>query len=198
MLAMVKRTQAKSGAKSKFPVRVVSTKKVYSGPVFSVYSDQVQEGDYRGRRDVIRHPGSVVVLALEESDGSSPKVLLERQYRHAAKKRLWELPAGRIDSGESKLAAAKRELLEETGFTATRWQHAFQFYASPGFLDETMDVYMARGLASGQAQPEDDEQIAVRFFPLSQVISMVMNGSICDAKTISGVLWYERWAMSKD
>ncbi len=98
--------------------RLVSSRTVYRGPVFWVTTDHVAEpGGVTARRDVIHHTGSVVVLAVDDS-GSTPRVLLERQYRHAATDYLWELPAGRIDPGEQELPAAKRELLEETGYTA--------------------------------------------------------------------------------
>jgi ADP-ribose pyrophosphatase len=145
----------------------------------------------KARRDVVRHPGSVVILAVEESR-SQPRVLLERQYRHAAEAYLWELPAGRIDRGEKELAAAKRELLEETGYTARRWQRILRFYASPGFVAETMALYLARGLRPGAAQPEDDEVIHRKLFSLAKAVGMVLRGTIRDAKTISGLLWLER------
>jgi ADP-ribose pyrophosphatase len=178
--------------KAKSLVRVLSSKTLFHGPVFSVVSDQVEEpGNIRVRRDVVRHPGSIVILAV---DGSArlPRVLLERQYRHAAAQRLWELPAGSLDPGEDPLSAAKRELLEETGYTATKWQRALYFYVSPGFLDESMHVYLARGLKKGEAQPEEDERIAIRFFPLDQVVRMAMTGKIIDAKTIASVLWLSK------
>lgn len=169
--------------------RVLSSREVYRGPVFWITSEQVLEpSGVRVRRDIVRHSGSVVILAVEESR-SEPRVLLERQYRHAAEQMMWELPAGRIDEGENELTAAKRELLEETGYTASRWRCALRFYASPGFLAETMNVYFARGLRPGPAQPEADEVIRVRMTPLSTAVRMVMNGSIRDAKTISGILW---------
>jgi ADP-ribose pyrophosphatase len=118
--------------------------------------------------------------------------LLERQYRYAAGMRMWELPAGRVDPGEKSLAAAKRELIEETGYTASSWQRALYFFVSPGFLDESMTVYLARGLKKGIAQPEEDERITVRFFPLKQAVRMVMTGKIVDAKTIASLLWIEK------
>jgi len=179
--------------KSSNSAHVISSRTVFKGRVFSVVSDQVQEPDnVNVRRDIIRHPGSIVVLAVDDTDAKHPRVLLERQYRYAANARLWELPAGRIDSGESELAAAKRELLEETGFTAAKWQRALHFYVSPGFLDETMSVYLARGLRRGKAQPEDDERITVRFFPLKQAVQMALSGKIADAKTIASILWLDK------
>ncbi len=150
----------------------------------------------RARRDVIHHSGSVVVLAVDESR-STPRVLLERQYRHAANDYLWELPAGRIDSGEKALAAAQRELLEETGYTASHWRQILNFYASPGFVAETMSVYLATALRAGPAQPEADEVIHKRLVPLSGAVRMVLSGTIRDAKTISSVLWLDHQLRNK-
>jgi ADP-ribose pyrophosphatase len=182
---------AKSDRSFRPKARLISSRTVYRGPVFWVTTDHVQEpGGVRARRDVVHHTGSVVVLAVDESR-STPRVLLERQYRHAANGYLWELPAGRIDPGEKPLPAAQRELLEETGYTATHWQRILNFYASPGFVAETMSVYMATGLCAGKAQPEDDEVIHKRLVPLPAVVRMVLNGTIRDAKTISSILWLD-------
>jgi ADP-ribose pyrophosphatase len=181
----------KSSKKSKL-ARVVSSKQVFSGPIFTVVSQQVEEPDgVHVRRDLVQHPGSIVILAVDDGKGKEPRVLLERQYRHAAEVRLWELPAGSLEPGEDKLAAAQRELLEETGYTARKWQKALYFYVSPGFLTEHMQVYLAQGLIKGKAQPEDDERIAVRFFPLRQAVQMATSGKIIDAKTIAPILWLE-------
>jgi ADP-ribose pyrophosphatase len=171
--------------------RILSSRTVYRGPVFWVTTDQVQEpGGVRARRDIVRHSGSVVVLAVDESR-STPRVLLERQYRHAANSYLWEIPAGRIDPGEKALPAAKRELLEETGYTAAHWRRIFHFYASPGFVAETMSVFLATGLRSGEAHPEEDELITKRLVPLPMAVRMVLSGAIRDAKTISSILWLD-------
>jgi ADP-ribose pyrophosphatase len=188
---------AKSGRGSHPKARLISSRTVYRGPVFWVTTDDVLEpGGVRARRDVIHHTGSVVVLAVDESR-SAPRVLLERQYRHAANDFLWELPAGRIDSGEKPLHAAQRELLEETGYTATRWRRILNFYASPGFVAETMSVYLATGLHAGPAQPEPDEVIRKRLVPLSKAVRMALNGTIRDAKTISSVLWLDHQVRGK-
>jgi ADP-ribose pyrophosphatase len=187
--------KAKKSSNSK--ARLISSRNAYRGPVFWVTSDDVREpGGVRARRDVIHHSGSVVVLAVDESR-SAPRVLLERQYRHAANGFLWELPAGRIDAGEKALHAAKRELLEETGYTAAHWRLILNFYASPGFLAETMKVYMATGLRPGPAQPEPDEVIHKSLVSLSKAVGMVLNGTIRDAKTISSVLWLDHQVRGK-
>jgi ADP-ribose pyrophosphatase len=168
---------------------VQSSKTVFKGRVFCVTRDRVTEPNgISAIREVIRHSGSVVVLAIDES-GPEPRVLLERQYRYAAQAYMLELPAGRIDPGESPLLAGKRELLEETGYTAKRWTKALYFYPSPGFLEETMTVYLARELRAGTAQPEADEFIEHELVPLSRALEWVMNGKIRDGKTISSVLW---------
>ena len=183
---MPKSFAARSG-KSK--ARLVSSRVVYRGPVFWVTTDHVLEpGGIKVRRDLIHHSGSVVVLAVDDSR-ATPRVLLERQYRHAAQDFLWELPAGRIDPGENALKAAKRELIEETGYRAKKWRRILKFYASPGFVAETMAVYLATGLRAGEAEPEEDEVIQIHMLPLPTVIKMVMSGTIRDAKTISSVLW---------
>ena len=211
---MAKAAGTKSAGVKSTPARVLSSRVSYRGPVFSVTTDEVQEpGGVRARRDVVRHSGSVVVLpvdvladdvlgddvladdvlavsdAAKASRKGEPRILLERQYRHAAQSMMWELPAGRIDDGETPLTAAKRELLEETGYRARHWKRILYFYVSPGFLDETMTIYLASGLKAGKAQPEADEKIAVRFFGLSEAKRMALQGRIRDAKTIAGILW---------
>lgn len=191
---MAKAAGTKSAGVKSTSARVLSSRVSYRGPVFSVTTDEVDEpGGVRARRDVVRHSGSVVVLAVDDfakaSRKGEPRILLERQYRHAAQSMMWELPAGRIDDGETPLTAAKRELLEETGYRARQWKRILHFYVSPGFLDETMTIYLASGLKAGKAQPEADESIAIRFFALSEAKAMALQGRIRDAKTIAGILW---------
>jgi ADP-ribose pyrophosphatase len=182
---------AKAGRNKLKKARLVSSRTVYRGPVFTVTTDHVDEpGGIRVRRDLIHHSGSVVVLAVDDT-AKPPMILLERQYRHAAGSFLWELPAGRIDPGESALHAGKRELLEETGYTAKKWKRIFKFYATPGFVAETMSVFLATGLRAGDAQPEDDELIYKRMVPLPTLVNMVLRGTVRDAKTISSVLWLD-------
>jgi ADP-ribose pyrophosphatase len=192
---MAKSSAVKERGKSS-QARLISSRTVYRGPVFWVTTDQVQEpGGVKVRRDLIHHSGSVVVLAVDDA-GAVPRVLLERQYRHAAGDYLWELPAGRIDPGEQELKAAQRELIEETGYRAAQWRRILRFYASPGFMAETMAVYLATGLTKGKAEPEADEIIHLRMVPLSAAVKMVLQGTIRDGKTIASVLWLDHVSRS--
>ena len=173
------------------PVKVLKSRVVFHGPIFDVVTEQVREPNGRtSRRDTVRHPGSAVVMPVDDT-GRVPRVLLIRQYRYPANQHLWEFSAGRIDEGETALAAAKRELLEETGFVARQWKRALRFYASPGFLDETMELFVARGLTRGLARPEADEDITARFFPLAAAARMAQNGRIRDSKTLAGIFWLQ-------
>ncbi len=178
----------KSGAKA----RLISSKLAYKGKVFNVFTDTlIEPGGHRNTRDVIRHNGSVVILAVDESKNpADPDVVLERQYRHAAGQFLIELPAGSRDAGEPPLAAAKRELIEETGFRARRWSRLVRYYASPGFLGEHMQVFLAEDIHAGQAHPEPDEKITLRHIPLSELLTLIHAGKIQDGKTILSVLLY--------
>jgi ADP-ribose pyrophosphatase len=179
----------RKGSGKKKTALLLSRRLVYSGPAFWVTSDRIVEpSGVRVLREVVRHTGSVVILATLERSGET-LVLLERQYRHAAESYLWELPAGRIDKGERALAAAKRELLEETGYTAGSWKQILKFFASPGFVAEPMTVFWARGVKAGPAQPEEDEVIEQHLLPLQKALKMVLDGTIRDAKTIASVLW---------
>lgn len=196
---MAKSPARRTSARNKrAKARILSSRTMYRGPVFWVTTDRVEEpGGVRAHRDVIHHSGSVVVLPVDDT-GATPRILLERQYRHAAQDFLWELPAGRIDPGEHELKAAKRELLEETGYTASSWRRILKFYASPGFVAETMSIFLATGLHAGEAHPEEDEVIYKRMVPLPSALRMVMNGTIRDAKTISSVLWLDHvWRARK-
>lgn len=185
------------GRRKKSSARLISSKTVYRGPVFWVSTDHVEEpGGIKVRRDVIHHSGSVVVLAVDDSR-ATPRVLLERQYRHAAKDYLWELPAGRIDPGEQEVKAAQRELIEETGYRASRWRRILKFYASPGFVAETMAIYLATGLRLGKAEPEEDEIIHLRMVPLPAAVNMILKGTIRDGKSIASILWLDHVSRTK-
>jgi ADP-ribose pyrophosphatase len=153
----------------------------------------MEPGGRRNEREVIRHNGSVVILALDNSKSKKdPWIVMERQYRHAANQYLWELPAGKLDGGEEPLAGAKRELAEETGYQAKKWRPLVEYYASPGFLGESMKVFVAEGLRAGDARPEEDEEIELRLVKLKDVLKMIEKGAILDGKTLTSVLLYER------
>lgn len=190
--------QKKTGKRSDHAVtateRLISSEVVFTGPLFRVHHDKlIEPGGRKNERDVIRHNGSVVILAIDSSKSrKNPWIVIERQYRHAAKQYLWELPAGKLDAGEEPLAGAQRELAEETGYRAKKWRPLVEYYPSPGFLGESMKVFLAEGLEAGEARPEEDEEIEFRLVRLSDVLKMIDKGAILDGKTITGVLLYAR------
>jgi ADP-ribose pyrophosphatase len=186
------RTPAKEKTSAK-KATVLSSKLAYDGKVFSIFTEKVIEpGSTEPRtRDVIHHNGSIVVLAVDESKNpKDPDIILIRQYRHAVGQFLLELPAGRIEPNEAPLAAAKREMIEETGFRARRWTVLTKYFASPGFLGESMQIYLARDLREGQANPEEDEHIEIVRTPLSQALALIAANKIHDGKTLIGVSLY--------
>jgi ADP-ribose pyrophosphatase len=195
MAAQIKTSSAPSTDKKKSPSkpRLISSKLVYKGKVFSVVSDKVEEpGGGINTREVIRHHGSVVILAVDESKNpSDPEIIFERQYRYAAGRFLIELPAGRVEPKEAPLAAAKRELIEETGYRAKRWSLLTKYFASPGFLGEWMQIYLARDVRGGTAAPEPDENIEVFRLTLSEAMALVADNKIHDGKTLIGLTLYD-------
>lgn len=189
----------KAAVKLKGRGKTLASKTVFRGKVFWVTRDTVKEpGGVTATRDVIRHNGSVVILAVDAAKNpKDPGILLIRQYRLAANKLLLELPAGRIEPGEKLLAGGKRELIEETGYRAKKWSKLVSYYASPGFLTETMTILLAEGLTLGEATPEEDEKIELHMTPLSEVLRLIHAGKIEDGKTLIGVLTYAGRRSSK-
>lgn len=179
--------------------KLLNSQVVYQGKLFRVLHDKlIEPGGKHSERDVIRHNGSVVILALDNSKSKKdPWVVIERQYRHAANQFLWELPAGKLEAGEDPLAGAQRELEEETGYQAKKWRPLLEYFASPGFLGESMKVFLAEGLIPGHAHPEEDEQIELRLVRLSDILKMIEKGAILDGKTLSSVLFYSRFRPTK-
>jgi len=160
-------------------------KTVYKGPVFSIESGMLREpGGVRARRDIIRHSGSVAVLPVHD-DG---RVMLIRQYRCAYGKMVIEVPAGRIDRGETPLRAAKRELREEVGLGARNWERLLRILPSPGFCDETVTIYRATGFFASTAEPDPDERIEIRDLSLPAALDLLAQGKIEDAKTVVALL----------
>jgi ADP-ribose pyrophosphatase len=194
------RPKAKKAAKALKPAapaeteQLLSSEVVFQGSLFRVLRDKlIEPGGRESERDIIRHNGSVVILAIDSSKNKKdPWIVVERQYRHAAGQFLWELPAGKLEAGEDALAGAQRELAEETGYSAKKWKPLVEYYPSPGFLGESMRVFVAEGLVAGDAHPEDDEQIEFRLAKLSEVLKMIEKGAILDGKTLSSVLLYAR------
>jgi ADP-ribose pyrophosphatase len=175
--------------------QLLSSEVVYQGALFRVLHDKlIEPGGKPSERDVIRHNGSVVILAVDRNkkDKRDPWIVIERQYRHAALRFLWELPAGKLEPGEDPLAGAQRELEEETGYRARKWSPLVEYYGSPGFLGESMKVFLAEGLVAGDAHPEEDEEIEFRLVRLSELLKMIEKGAIIDGKTLTSALLYAR------
>jgi ADP-ribose pyrophosphatase len=170
--------------------RVLKSKVVYEGNVFSVRQDRISEpGGIVATRDIVVPRGPVVLLPVFP-DGS---ILMVRQYRYAIGAMLWELVAGRLEPGESKASGARRELIEETGYTARRVKQILEIFPSPGFVTERMWIFAATGLQQGTAQPEEDERITAKKFSLAAIERMIRRGSLHDAKSVAAILFYSRF-----
>jgi ADP-ribose pyrophosphatase len=173
---------------------VTSSEKIFKGRVFNLQRDQVIEpGGLKTTREIVVHPGSVVVLPVLP-DG---RIVMIRQYRHAAGQYLWELVAGHKEPGEDPVEGARRELAEETGYTAERMTKLLDIYPSPGLLGEKMDIFLAEGLKKGKARPEVDEKITQRIMTLREIEDWMQSGKICDSKSVAGILYYATFVAGK-
>jgi ADP-ribose pyrophosphatase len=167
--------------------RILSSKRLYQGRVFGVRRDLVIEPTgVKAQRDIVTHPGSVVVMPVFPNGD----ILMIRQYRHTARQFLWELVAGRKEPHESPLAAAKRELHEETGYSARRFRKLLKLIPTPGFVAEWMDIFLAENLVAGQAAPEEDEKITMRRFTRKEILRAIHSNRIVDAKSVAAILFY--------
>ncbi|MDI9643863.1 MAG: NUDIX hydrolase [Candidatus Verstraetearchaeota archaeon] len=165
----------------------ISSSRVFSGRVIKVDVDQVRLPSGRESiREKVVHPGAVAIVAIDRN-----MILMERQYRHTARKTLWEIPAGTMEEGETPEACARRELAEETGYTAELMERLAHFYIAPGYSTEVMYLFLAQRLAPSKRNPDVDEEIETAFLPIPQVLEMVRRGEIEDAKTIIGALYLE-------
>jgi len=168
-------------------MKLISSVEKYKNKLFSVSEEHaVDPSGFEIRRAIVHHVGSAVMMAVDDRK----RILLVRQYRMPARKMLWELPAGKLDPGESALRAAKRELMEETGYRAKKWKKLVMFYPSPGYVGETMTIFLATGLTAGAATPMDDERIESRWFTGKEIEAGIRSGKIVDGKTMIG---YFNW-----
>jgi ADP-ribose pyrophosphatase len=169
----------------------IGTRRAYSGRIISLDVDRVRFPDgSEGELEMIRHPGASAVLPfLSDPAGEDPQLLLIRQYRYAADRFLYEIPAGRLEDGEDPEKCARRELQEETGCTAERVERLITVFTTPGFTDEKIHLFMATGLTRGESSREQDEFIEVEAKALSDVLMMIEEGEIVDSKTIVAILF---------
>jgi ADP-ribose pyrophosphatase len=177
----------------------VSGERKYSGRVISLDLDRVRFPDGSiGELEMIRHPGaSAIVPVLSEPGGSDPQLLLIRQYRYAAERYVYEIPAGRLEAGEAPEVCAHRELREETGCTASTMEHVFTMFTTPGFTDEKIHVFLASGLTRGAHAREGDEFIELVTLPLTKVLEMIERNEIEDAKTALAILYVAGFKLGK-
>lgn len=172
-------------------MKVISSKELLTNKLFSVVDEVARDKDgFEIHRSIIRHPGSAVMMPVDEKK----RILLVRQFRLPAERELWELPAGRLDPGETPLKAAKRELREETGYSAKTWTKLAAFWPSPGYVAEKMSIFLATELTSGTAEPMGDERIETRWFSTKEMNVAIEDGTIADGKTLIG---YYSWLRVK-
>ncbi len=171
-------------------MKLISSEEITKNRIFTVTHDKAVDPDgFEIDRAIVHHRGSAVMFAVDDKK----RILLVRQYRLPAREYLWEIPAGTLDPGEKPLQAAKRELAEETGYRAKKWQKLAEFYPSPGFLSEKMTIYLATGLIPGEQNLMDDERIETRWFTSKEVDEMIRTGKIKDAKTNISFLRWKRY-----
>lgn len=171
-------------------MKLISAKETFSCSLFSVTEEVAIAPDgFEIKRNIIHHPGSAVMMAMDDRK----RVLLVRQFRLPARQYLWELPAGKLDEGETPLQAAKRELKEETGYRAKTWKKLAGYYPSPGFLAEKMTVYLATDLTDGEATPMEDERIEKRWHSGREIDTLIREGRLHDGKTLIGYLTWKRF-----
>ncbi len=173
--------------------KTVSSETIYEGRVITVKIDEVRlPNGNLAKREIVNHQGAVAVLAFTDDD----RMLAVRQFRKPLERTIVEIPAGKLERGEEPLACAKRELEEETGYTAKTYEHLSSFYTSPGFADELLHLYIATDLTAGVARPDEDEFVEVLHVTLPEAKELLANGEICDAKTVLAVYAWENRKLS--
>jgi ADP-ribose pyrophosphatase len=172
---------------------LVSSKRLYSGRIVNLDLDTVRyPDDSVGQLEMLRHPGAAAVVPfLDPPGGADPRAVLIRQFRHAADGYIWEVPAGRLDSGEPPESCAERELEEETGMRARRLERLTTIYTTPGFTDERIHLFLADGLEPGAEHREADEFMELHTLRWSQVLEMIDRGEIVDGKTLVSLLFVQ-------
>jgi ADP-ribose pyrophosphatase len=173
------------------PPGKIRSERIYTGKIITLDRDTVRFPDgSTGEMDMVRHPGaSAIVPFVSDVAGEDPQILLLRQYRYAAEQYLYEIPAGRLDPGETPHDCAVRELREETGCTASSIEYLFTMFTTPGFTDERIHVFLAAGLTRGNASHEADEFMTVETVTLSRALRLINQGEIKDAKTALAILF---------
>lgn len=158
---------------------------VYKGIIVNIRQDDVKLIDGTvTKREVVEHPGGAAVLAID----SQNRVVLVKQYRYPVENAIFELPAGKLEAGEAPEVCARRELMEETGITADDWTYLGISYSSPGIIEETIHLYLARDLTQGASCCDEGEFVDVEWFPFSDLLDMVRKQEIVDGKTIAGIM----------
>lgn len=176
-------------------MKIISSKELLRNKLFTVVDEVATDpSGFQIHRSIVRHPGSAVMMAVDERE----RILLVKQFRLPAERDMWELPAGRIDPGETPLQAAKRELREETGYSAKKWTKLALFWASPGYVDEKMNLFLATDLTEGTPENMDDERIEIRWFTKKEMQESVRAGNILDGKTLVGYfMWLDQKRASR-
>jgi ADP-ribose diphosphatase len=170
-------------------MKIISSKECYRCGLFWVTEDEAADATgWKIKRSIVRHQGSAVVMPVDAKN----RVLLVRQYRLPVERYVWEIPAGKMDAGETVLQAAKRELTEETGLRASKWKKLVTFFPSPGYVQEKMTIFLATGLTEGESSPMDDERIETRWFSRRELGEMIRSNKIIDGKTMLAYFYWTR------
>ncbi|MCC6585242.1 MAG: NUDIX hydrolase [Bryobacterales bacterium] len=168
-------------------MKTISSKEIYRNPVFTLTEDVVVDRAGReAKRGIVRHPGSAAVLAIDAKN----RAILVRQFRVAIGARVWEIPAGKIDEGETPLKAAQRELREETGLTARKWTKLVACYPTPGYVSEKITLFLAEDLKPGEADPDEGEHLELKWFAIKDLEEEVVRGRVPDGKTLTALYAY--------
>jgi len=172
-----------------FTEHTIDSQRVYEGRLLKINKDRVRLPDGgESTREYVQHPGAVAILPVLDNG----KLIMERQYRYPLRREFIEIPAGKIDPGEADLATAKRELFEETGYTAREWTHITTIHPLIAYSDERIEVYLARGLTAGERKLDPGEFLEVLEVDFEEAMRWVREGKVSDPKTVIGILWLEK------